>query len=78
MRVDADAGALLVSSPRLPQDAFEGELVAEGARLGEALIAANAAAERANADLDELRAQRRWRVTNLLARPFDAVRRRRR
>ena len=72
MRVDADAGALLVSSPRLPEDAFEGELVAEGARLGEALLAANAAAERANAYLDELRAQRRWRVANLLARPFDA------
>ena len=70
------SAARLIATPA--QDAFEGELVAEGARLGEALIAANAAAERANADLDELRAQRRWRVTNLLARPFDAVRRRRR
>ena len=77
LSVDADAQALLVSSPRLPEDAFAGDLLAAGARLGEALVAASAAAERANAGLNELRAQRRWRVANLLARPIDAARRRR-
>ena len=76
VQVDPDPRTLLVGSPRLPGEMFQDSLAGEGARLAEALRAATEAAERARADVEGLRAQRRWRAANLLARPFDAARRR--
>jgi hypothetical protein len=78
VQVDPDPDSLLVASPRLPGAMLEGNLLAETARLGEAMRASQARAERAGAGLRELRAGRGWRAAMLLLRPFDVARRRRR
>ena len=77
VRIDPDPEDLLVGSRQLPGDTFEDQLRDEGTRLGAQLRASRAAEERANADLEALRAQRRWKAARWLARPLDATRRRR-
>lgn len=73
--VEPRAGSFLLASGRARGGAFAGALEHESARARADADMARLAELDAAAALDGLRAQRRWRLAGLIARPLDRVRR---